>query len=380
METELKSQHPRTALAQPESDTRSLLKPDPETSQPKILVPNLTIDEMDKEYAPFVRYDVYGPLGRGELPCVEKFLLGVALMVLVPIRVMAGITVLVVYYVICRVCTAFLASNRDEVEQEDYAHIGGWRRAVIVASGRFLSRVMLFVFGFYWICENSKCTEVDAQLSRELGQSEEVGRPGVIISNHVSYIDILYHMSSSFPSFVAKRSVAKLPLVGLISKCLGCVYVQRELKSSDSKGVSAVITERIREAHQNKSAPKMMLFPEGTTTNGDYILPFKTGAFLANAPVLPIILRYPFQRLSPAWDSISGVRHVILLLCQFVNYIEVTKLPVYEPSEQENEDPKIYAENVRQLMAHEGNLILSDIGLAEKRVYLALLNGLLSER
>lgn len=46
---------------------------------------------------------------------------------------------------------------------------------------------------------------------------------------------------------------------------------------------------------------------EGTTTNGDYLLPFKTGAFLAKAPVLPVILRYPYQRFSPAWDSISGV-------------------------------------------------------------------------
>lgn len=46
---------------------------------------------------------------------------------------------------------------------------------------------------------------------------------------------------------------------------------------------------------------------EGTTTNGDYLLPFKTGVFLAKAPVLPVILRYPYQRFSPAWDSISGV-------------------------------------------------------------------------
>lgn len=35
-------------------------------------------------------------------------------------------------------------------------------------------------------------------------KSEEPERPGAIISNHVSYIDILYHMSSFFPSFVAK--------------------------------------------------------------------------------------------------------------------------------------------------------------------------------
>lgn len=37
-----------------------------------------------------------------------------------------------------------------------------------------------------------------------LDQSEELGRPGAIVSNHVSYVDILYHMSASFPSFVAK--------------------------------------------------------------------------------------------------------------------------------------------------------------------------------
>uniref|UniRef100_A0A453ET74 Uncharacterized protein n=1 Tax=Aegilops tauschii subsp. strangulata TaxID=200361 RepID=A0A453ET74_AEGTS len=45
----------------------------------------------------------------------------------------------------------------------------------------------------------------------------------------------------------------------------------------------------------------------GTTTNGDYLLPFKTGAFLARAPLQPVILRYPCRRFSPAWDSMDGV-------------------------------------------------------------------------
>lgn len=35
-------------------------------------------------------------------------------------------------------------------------------------------------------------------------RSKEIERPGAIVSNHVSYVDILYHMSASFPSFVAK--------------------------------------------------------------------------------------------------------------------------------------------------------------------------------
>ncbi|XP_011074509.1 lysophospholipid acyltransferase LPEAT1 isoform X2 [Sesamum indicum] len=380
METELKDLPPKPAEPQPESDESPLLKPEPVSPVPQISISSQSIEEVEiKLYAPFVRHDVYGTMGRGKLPCTEKLLLGLGLVFLLPIRVVGGMTILFFYYVICRVCTAFLAPNR-EAEQEDYAHTGGWRRAVILQSGRYLSRAVLFVFGFYWISETRKGNEVDGQLNSEANepahedQLEEVERPGAIVSNHVSYVDILYHMSASFPSFVAKRSVAKLPLVGLISKCLGCVYVQRESKSSDFKGVSGVVNERVREAHQNKLAPKIMLFPEGTTTNGDYLLPFKTGAFLAKAPVLPVILRYPYQRFSPAWDSISGVRHVILLLCQFVNHIEVTRLPIYHPSEQEKEDPKLYAENVRRLMAHEGNLILSDIGLAEKRVYHAALN------
>ena len=60
---------------------------------------------------------------------------------------------------------------------------------------------------------------------------------------------------------------------------------------------------------------------EGTTTNGDYLLPFKTGAFLARAPVQPVILRYPYKRFSPAWDSMSGVstngKSVHAYSCQF---------------------------------------------------------------
>ncbi|XP_038715962.1 lysophospholipid acyltransferase LPEAT1-like isoform X1 [Tripterygium wilfordii] len=355
-------------------DDRPLLKPE------AVGVSIESLQDMEKKFAAYVRNDVYGPIGRGELPLLEKVLLPLACVTLVPIRVIVGMSVLVLYYLICRICTLFSSPNRD-AEQEDYAHMEGWRRAVIVWCGRFSSRVMLFVFGFYWINETYRNPEVSqdklSSTNEEEGkeQSEYPERLGAIVSNHVSYLDILYHMSSSFPSFVAKRSVAKLPLVGLISKCLGCVYVQRESKSSDFKGVAGVVTERIKEAHQNGSAPIMMLFPEGTTTNGDYILPFKTGAFLARAPVRPVILRYPYQRFSPAWDSISGARHVLFLLCQFINHMEVTWLPVYNPSQQEKDDPKLYADNVRRLMSREGNLIMSDIGLAEKRIYHAALNG-----
>ncbi|KAF5792458.1 putative plasmalogen synthase [Helianthus annuus] len=335
------------------------------------------IQELEQKYAAFVRHDMYGTMGRGPLPWTQKIITGFALITLFPLRLVLATLVVVLYYLICKACTLFAVPKRED-EQEDYAHIGGWRRKVIFWFGRVLGRALLFVFGFYWINETYRNPDIDSKFDHELEvteKSEESDRPGAIISNHVSHLDILYHMSSSFPSFVAKRSVGKLPLVGLISKCLGCIYVQRESKSADFKGVSGVVNDRINESRQDKSAPMVMLFPEGTTTNGDYILPFKTGAFLSKAPVLPVILRYPYKRFSPAWDTISGRRHVILLLCQFVNNITVVRLPLYHPSQEEKENPKLYAENVRRLMAREGDLKMSDIGLPEKRVYHAAVHG-----
>ncbi|XP_021745315.1 lysophospholipid acyltransferase LPEAT1-like isoform X2 [Chenopodium quinoa] len=397
MDTELKNlnqNHAHEEQQQIDNGEQPLLKSDSKSSNestnktPEKQVTATELEAMEKKFAAYVRRDVYGPMGCGELRVKEKVLLGIAMVTLLPLRVVVGMTVLVIYYLVCRICTLFSTPHRPEEgedqqqQMEDYGHLGGWRREVIVRCGRFLSRAMLFTLGFYWISNSSRIYDQeklsDGNDSKDQLESSE--RPGVVISNHVSYLDILYHMSSSFPSFVAKRSVGKLPLVGLISKCLGCVYVQREDRSSDFKGVSGVVTERIKEAHENCDAPLMLIFPEGTTTNGNFLLPFKTGAFRAGAPVLPVILKYPYQRFSPAWDSISGVRHVVFLLCQFVNYMEVMELPIYYPSKEEKDDPKLYANNVRKLMADEGNMTLSDIGLPEKRIYHAALNGFLCQR
>lgn len=125
METELKDLPPKPAEPQPESDESPLLKPELVSPVPQISISSQSIEEMEiKLYAPFVRHDVYGTMGRGKLPCTEKLLLGLGLVFLLPIRVVGGMTILFFYYVICRVCTAFLAPNR-EAEQEDYAHTGG---------------------------------------------------------------------------------------------------------------------------------------------------------------------------------------------------------------------------------------------------------------
>lgn len=155
--------HPTTDDAST-NDDRPLLKPNSTTatSQPDI-------DELEKKFAAYVRHDVYGTMGRGELPLSEKVMLGVALVTLLPVRVVLATTLLVVYYLICRICTLCSAPNRED-EQEDYANMRGWKRSIIVQSGRFLSRSMLFVLGFYWIRETYRWSDIDNNNS-EVGSS-----------------------------------------------------------------------------------------------------------------------------------------------------------------------------------------------------------------
>lgn len=122
-----------------------------------------SLEELEKKYAPYVRRDSYGVMGRGELPWTEKALLAFALVVLVPLRVAAATTCVVVCYLACRICTAF-----REDEQEDYAHLSGWRRSVIMRAGKFCSRGVLFAFGFYRIHETHRKNGIHSNLNSKV--------------------------------------------------------------------------------------------------------------------------------------------------------------------------------------------------------------------
>lgn len=64
---------------------------------------------------------------------------------------------------------------------------------------------------------------------------------------------------------------------------------------------------------------------QGTTTNGHCLLPFKTGAFLAGVPVQPYVIRYTWRRVHPAWESVSALWHVALMLANLRHEVTVTE-------------------------------------------------------
>lgn len=116
-------------------------------------------------------------------------------------------------------------------------------------------------------------------------------RSVAVVANHVSTLDILLLFTDVAPSFVAKASLQRMPFIGRIATTLGCVFVERERSRAEGDtGAARSVRERLllRAAHP-ETTPRLVLFPEGTTTNGDYLLPFKSGAFLTGAPVQPVV-------------------------------------------------------------------------------------------
>jgi lysophosphatidylcholine acyltransferase/lyso-PAF acetyltransferase len=108
---------------------------------------------------------------------------------------------------------------------------------------------------------------------------------------------------------------------------------------------------------------QLLVFPEGTTTNGSAVISFKVGSFAGGVSVQPVAVSYPSnQTCDPSW--VSGGPHpgeiLFKLLCQPWNSMHVTFLPVYHPDAAEIADPVLFSTNVRRLIAAELGVPASD--------------------
>lgn len=80
---------------------------------------------------------MYGTMGRGELPLEEKLLIVFALATLVPVRLVFGMSVLVFYYSVCRVCTFVKDPGREDEQEDMLTLLAGGGRSLCVSEGSF---------------------------------------------------------------------------------------------------------------------------------------------------------------------------------------------------------------------------------------------------
>ncbi|MFB0610945.1 lysophospholipid acyltransferase family protein [Aurantiacibacter poecillastricola] len=111
-------------------------------------------------------------------------------------------------------------------------------------------------------------------------------RDVVFLSNHVSWMDILAQAGASGTAFVAKAELKKAPIVGWLADLNRTVYVKRQDRMNVAGQINAV-----REAMAD--AWSVTIFPEGTTTDGHSLLPFKTSMLKMLEPPPPGVMVQP---------------------------------------------------------------------------------------
>lgn len=114
--------------------------------------------------------------------------------------------------------------------------------------------------------------------------------PFIIISNHLSWLDIYLLLALDFPTpvkFVSKQNIFLVPLVGWVMKFIGHLPLDRKNKES-GKNILKLAEESVLKGNS------VVFFPEGTRGNGTFFKPFKIGAFKvaeqASKQVLPIVI------------------------------------------------------------------------------------------
>lgn len=97
--------------------------------------------------------------------------------------------------------------------------------------------------------------------------------PGAMVANHSSWLDIFVLNARRNVYFVSKAEVASWPFIGWLARATGTVFISRDPRAAGDQ--KQLFEERLLHGH------RLLFFPEGTSTDGQRILPFKPTLFAA---------------------------------------------------------------------------------------------------
>jgi 1-acyl-sn-glycerol-3-phosphate acyltransferase len=102
---------------------------------------------------------------------------------------------------------------------------------------------------------------------------QPMAKPGAIVANHSSWLDIFVLNAVQTIYFVAKAEVADWPMIGWLARATGTVFIAR--KGTEAKKQQDIFEARLQAGH------RLLFFPEGTSTDAIRVLPFKSTLFEA---------------------------------------------------------------------------------------------------
>ena len=126
----------------------------------------------------------------------------------------------------------------------------------------------------------------------------------LIVSNHISWLDIPVIFSLKPITFVSASEVKTWPIIGILVKISGAIFVDRNRKSSLVEVIQAM------NHHFKNEKQSICIFPEGITSNGYQVLPFKSNlfqsAFESNKLLLPLSIKYKENNVLTNRTSFHG--------------------------------------------------------------------------
>lgn len=274
--------------------------------------------------------------------------------ILFPLRVILAAICFLLMWPIARLRLAGLS------EEERSRPVKGWRYWLLNWIVMRLSRGVYFCLGFLWVKVKGRRADL-----REA--------PVLVVAPHSGFLDMLVLFGTNLAAVVSRSENRNLPVIGALLEFNQAVLVSRKDPESRKKAI-AQVTERLT---SDGYWPQMLMFPEGTTTNGSALIKFKPGAFLAGVPVQPVLLHYPNKLDTVRWTykGTTWVESLWHTTSQFYTNSTIEFLPVYNPSQEEKNDPNLYADNVQKLMAKALGVPATDY-VMEGRVPVSKLGGL----
>ena len=167
-----------------------------------------------------------------------------------------------------------------------------------------------------------------AIVNLHISRNGELPEQGVIlVSNHISWLDIIV-IGQYLPAyFVAKSDILSWPVIGYLARQGGTIFIRR----GDKQHIRTTTEKMIWLLKQNSH---IIAFPEGTTTKGDELLHFHASLFqpalLTKSAILPVALQYhgAAKELAPFVGDDGFVPHLLKMLALDKVEVRLDFLPV----------------------------------------------------
>lgn len=241
-----------------------------------------------------------------------------------PIRII----LLTISFIICSVVTITVMTllKALKFDLNKYRHLVIWQ-------ARFWIRIFLFCLGIGWI-------HIEGEFDNDAR---------FMICNHIGLLDPIIMIYIRYVSFVIKKEFSKIPIVHNLIDVCDPIYVDRSKPCG--------LTKEIINQADNKNKDQIMIFPEGTICNGNYMLKFHRSAFLTSYKVQPIIMQFWTPFLPKEWNTFAFLdQNAIELVWDHLSMpfscCRIKILPTIS-KDSENDDPDSIATRTQLMMANQ---------------------------